>query len=239
MIWNKKFSNIDAKWYAISAKDSVAEVDIYDEIGFFGITASDFVKEIRGIDAELIRVRLNTPGGDVFDGLAIYNALRSHKAKVEVVIDGLAASMGSVIALAADEVKMADNAFYMIHNPWAVAIGDSQDMRKLADSLDKISGSMVEIYKKNSSLTEEQIIAAMDEETWYTAKEAQEAGFVSEVLESDEDFKASFDLGKFRNSPMNKNAVSEATEEQMIEEKDYQAQADMMRRRLRLAESEQ
>ena len=134
-------------WYSIqaAAKD-VAEVLIYDEISSWGITAENFVKDLQGVTAKTINLRINSPGGSVFDGTAIFNALRAHPAKVVSHIDGVAASIASIIALAADEVRMAENAFYMIHNAWGVAMGDGAEMRKMADILDKIAGTLAKTY---------------------------------------------------------------------------------------------
>jgi ATP-dependent protease ClpP protease subunit len=129
-------------WYAVVAKSAdEAEVMIYDEIGMFGVSAKQFVTDVKGIDAKRITVALNTPGGDVFDGIAIYNALRQHDATINVRIDGLAASCGSLIAMAGDTIEMAANAYLMIHNPWTFAVGDAADMRKQADVLDKLEGT--------------------------------------------------------------------------------------------------
>src|SRR5690606_25494897 len=135
--------------YRIEAKaDDRAEILIYDEIGAdpwtgTGIGADDFVRELRAIKAPRIDVRINSVGGSVFEGNAIYNALARHPAHVDVYIDGIAASIASVIAMAGDKIYIAANAHVMIHNPHGVVWGEAGDMRRMADTLDKIRGSLV------------------------------------------------------------------------------------------------
>lgn len=177
-----------------------AEIMLYDEISLWGVTAETFKRELDAIDSPVINLRLNSPGGDVFDSLAIYNALREHPAKIITHIDGLAASMASVIALAGDEVRMAENAFFMVHNPWAMVIGNADDLRKEADLLDKVAGSLVMAYTQKSGQSEDEITALMNEETWLNAEEAHEAGFVDEVVGEAKE-KASFDLSIYANVP--------------------------------------
>lgn len=169
-------------WFKIEAsKTDTAEILIYDEIGGFGIEAGKFVAALAEITASTIKVRLNTPGGSVFDGVAIFNALRQHPARIETHIDSLAASIGSIIALAGDTVEMAKNAYLMIHNPWALTMGDSAELRKTAALLDKIGGTLVQAYQDKTGASDEQITAWMNDETWFTAQEALEAGFVDEI----------------------------------------------------------
>lgn len=198
-------------WYRLEQKDDTAEVYIYDAIGFFGVEAQDFIRDLERITADSITLRINSPGGDVFDGSAIYNALLRHPAKVHVKIDGLAASMASVIALAGDTVEMAENAFYMIHNPWSFVIGDSAAMRKEADILDKITSTAVGIYARNSSLDETEVRAAMDAETWYTAEEAKAAGFIDTIFTGSQ-AKAQFNLSVFAHAPEGISAPPEGAD---------------------------
>lgn len=189
-------------WYEIknAAADDVAEVYIYDQIGenWFGegVTAKSFVEEINALKVARIDLHLNSPGGSVFDGVAIHNALLRHPAAVTTYIDGLAASIASVIALAGDKVVMADNALFMIHNPWGMAYGDSTEMRKYADTLDKIRDTLVNTYAAKTGMGRDEIVAALNAETWYTAQEAQAAGFADEVSEPLRAV-ASFDLSRF------------------------------------------
>lgn len=177
-------------WYAIraAAEDQAAEVLIYDEIGrdWFGegIGAEQFIRDIQAITAPTINVRINSMGGQVFDGLAIYNALQRHPSRVVTHVDGMAASIASVIALAGAEVHMAANAFIMIHDPHGVQFGNARDMRQFADQLDKVAGSLVKAYADKTGKTDEEVRAWMQAETWFNATEAEEAGFVDQVSES-------------------------------------------------------
>jgi ATP-dependent protease ClpP protease subunit len=186
-------------WYRIANKSSsVAEVMIYDEIGFFGVTAADFVKDLRGITADQIDLRLNTPGGDVFDGVAIYNALRDHAARVEVTVDGLAASAGSFIAQAGDRVVMNRGSQMMIHDAWGLTIGNADDMRQMADLLDKNTASIAGIYAERSGRPVDEWRDLMRAETWFDADEAVEAGLADEVAGRSAASRNSFDLSVFR-----------------------------------------
>lgn len=170
-------------WYSIEAKGETAQVWLYDEIGAWGIGAKDFIAELSGVKAKTIDLHVNSPGGEVFDGTAIYNALRRHPAKVTTYIDGLAASIASVIALAGDRVVAAANSLYMIHNPHGLVVGEAGDMRRTADLLDKVRETMVGTYAAKTKKGEDEIRALLDAESWFTAAEAVEAGFVDEVGE--------------------------------------------------------
>lgn len=175
-------------WYRIEAKADKAEIWIYEYIGedFWsggGVTAKNFQKDLSAIKASQIDLHINSPGGDVFDGITIYNLLKQHPATVTTYIDGLAASIASVIALAGDKVYMAENALFMIHNPWGFAMGDANDMRKTADLLDKIRGSMTTTYSSKTGKSDEEIIPLLDAETWMDAEEALAFGFVDEIAD--------------------------------------------------------
>ena len=177
-----------------------AEILIYDEIGFWGIQAADFMRALSQVDAKTIHVRINSPGGSVFDGIAIYNALREHPAHVVTHVDALAASIASVIALAGDEVKIAKNAFLMIHDPWTITIGNAEELRKDAGLLDKFAQTILGVYTAKSSEKPDEIKDLMRAETWLTADEALELGLVDEVVDTS-DVKASFDLSVFSHVP--------------------------------------
>ena len=157
-----------------------AEISIYDAIGSFDVNAKQFVDELKEINADTINLRINSPGGSVIDGNAMFNALQRHPAKVITHIDGLAASMASVIAMAGDEVHMADNALLMIHNPWTFSMGDADELRADADLLDKMSASILSAYGR-SQYEAEEIKDLMDAETWFTAQEAFDAGLVDHI----------------------------------------------------------
>ena len=160
--------------------NSSAEISIYDAIGGYDVNAKQFVDELKEINAEVINLRINSPGGSVIDGNAMFNALQRHPAKVVTHIDGLAASMASVLAMAGDEVHMADNALLMIHNPWTMSIGDADELRADAELLDKMSASILSAYGR-SQYEAEEIKDLMDAETWFTAQEAFDAGLVDHI----------------------------------------------------------
>lgn len=169
------------KWYEITAKAEAAEVWIYDEIGAWGIGAKQFISELNALKTPHIDLHVNSPGGDVFDGAAIFNALKRHPARVTSHIDGLAASIATIIALGGDEIRMAENALFMIHNPWGFAGGTAEQIRKTADVLDKVRSTMIGVYVSKSGQTEEQIVEWLDAETWMDSAEALSAGFVDEI----------------------------------------------------------
>lgn len=191
-------------WYSIQAKAEAdhADVLIYDYIGWGGVTAADFAKELQAVQAKTITVRLNTPGGDVFDGLAIHNSLRAHGATIKVKVDGLAASIGSIIAMAGSTITMGESAFLMIHNPWALIIGNAKDMRDMADTLDKIGSSLAGVYATRPNITKEQAQGWMNAETWFTADEAVAAGLADAVeTPPAADNRTQFDLSGYANVP--------------------------------------
>lgn len=181
-----------------------ATVYIYDEISWFGLSAEQLVKDINDLTAKTIHIRFNSPGGSVFDGTAVFNAIKQHKSKTVTHIDGLAASIASVIALASDEVRMAENAFLMIHDPWSIVIGNADAMREEADWLEKVGGVIAKTYMDKSGKEEEEILELMNDETWMTADEAKELGFIDKIDEIETDEKAQatlFDLSVFANVP--------------------------------------
>ena len=207
-------------WQMKALAQGEAEIWIYEMIGYDwwtggGITAKSFSDDLKALgDLNKIILRINSPGGDVFDGNAIYNILKSHQAEVEVHIDGLAASIASVIAMAGNKVIMPENAMIMIHNPWACGCGEADDLRKMADSLDKIRESIVATYLTRTSLSKEVLIQMMDDETWMTADEAVNNGFADEQVESVK-AAASFKMGYFKNVPEqfeNKSITEEPAE---------------------------
>lgn len=170
-------------WYSVKAKagDPSAEISIYDEIGFWGVTAAAFIGDLKKIDAKDITVFINSPGGSVFDGLAIYNALRQHPSNVTVKVMGVAASAASFIAMAGDKIVMPENAFMMVHNPMGGVFGNADEMRDWADTLDKIAASLISIYVARTGKSEDEIKTLLDAETWLTAAEAVEMGFADEM----------------------------------------------------------
>ena len=189
-------------WYSIEAKAGSKEADlfIYDTVGIWGVAANEFVKDLNSLDVSTINLRINSPGGNVFDGVAIYNALKKHDAKVITHIEALAASIASIIALAGDEVQIADNAFYMIHNPYTWAAGDAESMRKTANMLDKVTDSLIKTYTDKTGKSSAEIRQLMDDETWFNAEEAKEIGFADSITD-EEDVDAAFDLSLYNNVP--------------------------------------
>jgi len=191
----------------MAKKGTVGEIFIYDIIGagFFedGVTAKQFAKDLKALgDVETLNVYINSPGGSVFEGVAIHNIIARQKAKKVIQIDGLAASIASVIAMAGDEIQIAENGMMMIHNPWALAIGDAAEMRKMADALDKIAEAIRASYLSQTGMDEEEIVALMDAETWMSAADAVEMGFADSVIEAvDIAAMAKFDLSIFQNAP--------------------------------------
>lgn len=206
--------------YKVEAKADESTVYLFDEISWWGISAEQFVKDLNGISSSVINLHVNSPGGSVFDGVSIFNAIKNHKSKVVAHIDGLAASIASVIVMAADEVKMSENAFLMIHDPWSLVVGTSEDMRKEADLLDKVGGIIAKTYMDKTGKTEEEIKDYMAAETWFTAQDALDAGFI-DMIESDkkESKKAQsatvFDLSAFGNVP---DALKESKPEPTVRE---------------------
>ena len=202
-------------WYAISPKAEQTEISIFDEIGMWGVSAKQFISDLQRVPADhSILLRIHSPGGEVFDGNAIANALQ-RRGNVEVQIEGLAASMATVISLSGAPVKMAENGFYMIHNPWGMAMGDAAELRDQAELLDKIRLNMVNAYAAKSGQSAEQITEWMDAETWFTAAEAQAAGFIDEVTDSMAIAATANKftrLARFKNPPVNLTARAQQME---------------------------
>tara|TARA_R110000824_G_scaffold144529_2_gene312492 strand:+ start:546 stop:1538 length:993 start_codon:yes stop_codon:yes gene_type:complete len=208
-------------WYNIKnvAESNITEVMIYDEIGMYGVDAKSFIDDVKNLPKDTsVLLRINSPGGSVIDGLAIYDAVSRLPQKVTSRIEGIAASMASVIALAADEVIMSENSLYMIHNVWGGEVGDSDDLRKAADLMDKMGERLVNIYVSKSGQTEEQIRSWMDEETWFNSSEAVEAGFVN-LVEAPIKMAAKFDINKYdyKNKSIVENLFNNQNKENQME----------------------
>ncbi|WP_051767610.1 head maturation protease, ClpP-related [Amycolatopsis vancoresmycina] len=173
------------RWFSIkNAGGSTAEVYIYDEIGWYGVTAADFTAELNALGTiSKINLHVSSPGGDVFDSVAIYNSLRRHPATVTTYVDGLAASAASYIAMAGDKVLIEPNATFMIHEASGICLGNAADMRETATLLDRVSDTIAGIYAAAAGGTAAQWRAAMKKETWYTAEESVAAGLADAVLD--------------------------------------------------------
>lgn len=196
------------EWYRIqTAAKGPAQIHIFDEIGYFGVTASDFAADLAAVKGD-IEVHLNTPGGDMFDGIAIYNTLKQRSDLVSIVIDSLAASAGSFIAMAADpgHLFIGKSASMMIHDAFSMGIGNAQDLREFADMLDQQSDNIAGIYADRSGHPASQWREAMRAETWYVGQEAVDAGLADFVQGSvgalaAADLAATWDLSIFAKHP--------------------------------------
>jgi ATP-dependent Clp protease protease subunit len=153
------------------------------------VSAQSFHENLKALgDIQTLRVYINSSGGSVFEGQAIYSMLKRHPANIQVHIDGVAASIASVIAMAGDQIIMPSNAMIMIHNPWVLAYGNASELRKLADDLDKIRESLIAAYlnRPNLKMSREKLITMMNQETWLTAQESLELGLIDHVTEAKE-----------------------------------------------------
>ncbi|EPM5759625.1 ClpP-like prohead protease/major capsid protein fusion protein [Escherichia coli] len=170
-------------WFRMQAGgQGEADIYIYDEIGFWGVTAKQFISDLNALgDITHINLHINSPGGEVFEGIAIFNALRNHGAGITVYVDGVAASMASLIAMAGDTVIMPENAFMMIHKPWGISGGDAEKMRTYADRLDKLESVMVPVYAQKTGKTTDEIAVMLADETWMSGAECLAHGFADQV----------------------------------------------------------
>ena len=187
------------EWYKIKNKSSeVSDIYLFNDIGTFGITAQSFIDEIKQYEDRELNIHINSLGGEVFEGMAIYSIIQRRTSKTTVYIEGIAASIASVIALAADEVIMSENSLLMIHNAWGGTQGEAKDMRKQAEILEKITNEIAEVYVKKTKIPYNEIVEMMDEETWLTAEEAVALGFVDSISEPIK-VAAKYDVSKYKN----------------------------------------
>lgn len=199
-------------WFNFQAKTAdSAEVSIFDEIGMWGVTAKDFIACMKAHAGKTLTVCINSPGGSVFDALAIYNALRAHGSEVTVKVMGIAASAASLIAMAGDKIIMPENTFLMIHNPWSFAAGNADELRDTADTLDMIGSSLIKTYVARTGLSEEEIKQMLDAETWLNAADALAKGFATHV-EPSLKVAASYDVERF---PENIRAIFNAAADEL------------------------
>lgn len=201
----------DEHWYRIKAEiqaeKTVIEIYIYGEIGGWGITANQFIQDLKALDDGVspVVVAFNTNGGDLFDGMAIHNALKRLGERCTARIDALAASAGSVAACGAHRVVMASNSMLMIHNPWTWTSGDAEDLRRVADVLDQTLEAIIAAYKsKAPDIDDSELRRMVNDETWLTAQEALAFGLADEVG-SGVEVKACLGQGaamrRYRNTP--------------------------------------
>lgn len=186
-------SKTPTKYYQLVNNDTSADLYIFGDICAWawpelgeqsGVT---IVNQLKELDVDTINVHINSYGGDVSEGLAIYNVLREHKAQIVTICDGFACSAASVVFMAGDRRVMQPASLLMIHNAWTVAMGNAAQLRKTADDIETITQASVEAYKKVVTISEEEIKALMDAETWILPKDAVEYGFATEIDDEDED----------------------------------------------------
>lgn len=176
------------------------DVIVSDDI-WGGVSALSFVKDLAAIQSPKINIRINSPGGDVFAARAIESAIRNHKSEIVAHIDGYAASAASYVALAADNVKMSDGAFLMIHKAWSISMGNSEDMLSMAAFLEKIDEVLVETYVSKTGNDSSQVRDWMKAETWFNAEEALDNGFVDEIVKSKVKAKNQWNLSAYAKPP--------------------------------------
>jgi ATP-dependent protease ClpP protease subunit len=195
-------------------KANSAEIYIYDDVGpsSWGLVGADWIKdELAAYGKELpVNVYLNSNGGDVFEGIAIYNLLKRHPGEVTVHVDGLAASIASLIAMAGDEIIMNRNTQLMIHKPWAFTAGNADELRKLADLIDKTENdSLVSVYRDRTGLDQSVLADMLLEETWLSAEEALELGFITKIHENKSRSSDSVKSGNQRFDPLKAVTLSD------------------------------
>lgn len=183
--WNREVRS------AFTEDQEDRSISVYDVIGYDywtgeGVTAKRVAGALRSLGAGPVTVNINSPGGDMFEGLAIYNLLREHKGEVTVKVVGLAASAASIIAMAGDTVQIARAAFFMVHNGWVIAAGNRNDFREIADWLEPFDAAMADIYVARSGMADKEARRLMDAESWIGGSDAIERGLADELLPSDQ-----------------------------------------------------
>ncbi|WP_257286181.1 head maturation protease, ClpP-related [Endozoicomonas sp. SESOKO1] len=173
---------------------------------WWGIDAESFVREVNGLDVDTLNIRINSPGGDVFTARAMQTALAQHPAHVVVHVDGLAASAATFLAMGANEVRISDGAFFMIHQGWAFMMGNADELREHAELLDAIDDSIAKTYATRTGLSYEQVMAMMAAETWMSGQQAVDNGFADRIMDGIADTEPSidnkvFDLSAYQHPP--------------------------------------
>ena len=181
------------KYFQLTQKEDAADLYIFGDIEKWayepageqsGVT---IVNQLKALNVQNINVHINSYGGDVSEGLAIYNVLREHPARITTICDGFACSAASVVFMAGDKRVMSPASLLMIHNAWTIAMGNAEALRKTADDIETITQASVETYKRNAKISEEEIKALMDAETWILPKDAVAYGFATDIDDDDED----------------------------------------------------
>lgn len=220
---DKVFKNLitSRKWFNIEDKSDTAEVFIYDVIGssFWeeGVTPKAFMEEIKKVKASKIDLHINSPGGSVYDGFAIYQFLCNLDKEVTGIVDAMAASIASVILMACDKIIVPETSTIMIHDPWGIVIGGSESLRKEADELDRIKGQIADVYVARTGQDRKKIDSLMLNETYMTGKEAFEMKFADEVVENKKLAACAFDLDMFDNLPQHLKQISIANNKRSLE----------------------
>jgi ATP-dependent Clp protease, protease subunit len=193
------FAKAQGRSFAKKSESGATIIDLFDEIGAYGVSAKDFRAQLNDVAGNIV-LRINSPGGDVFDGIAIHNSLLAHDGHIRVEVTGVAASAASIIAMAGDEVAIAENAFLMIHNAWSLTIGNADDHAETSDLLGQIDHSLASTYAKRTGQDIRVMKAMMDEETWLGSADAKSNGFVTEIIAS-RSANARFDMSVYANAP--------------------------------------
>jgi len=191
--WYKMFAKVEGK-------SNVAMLEIYDVITPWGV--NDLISQIKAMNADEIRVFINSPGGDVFSGMALSNALKSSNSKIKTYVTGLAASAASVIAMAGQEIIIYENSYIMCHCAWSMSIGSAEELLATVNILEKLDNTIVDIYAKKTGKDKGEILSMMKAETWFNSAEAHAYGLVDLVLK-DENAKGAmaFDLSAYASTP--------------------------------------
>lgn len=206
------------EWFNIqNVSDDTTEILLFDYIGWPFVESRDFVSELGKIDSKNIVIKINSPGGDVWDAVAIYQAIKNHPSKPVTRIESLAASAASFIAMAGHKKQAYKNTMMMIHEPMTGVWGNQYDYMEVADILKQISENMVDMYADNTSIGKKEIREMLKAETWLNAKSAKEKGFIDTILEAGKPVKADFDLSFFANLPEEFKAESGKTKQPLTE----------------------
>lgn len=189
--------------FNITAQDAGTRIDLYDVIDdYYGVSAQAFVTALNNVKDGDIALHINSPGGDVFAARTMVAAIAAHPSKITAYVDGLAASAASYVALACDSVVMQSGAMMMVHRASAIVWGNSEDMVNMADLLDKIDGTIVDDYVRKTGKSKDEMLALMTAETWMTAEEAKEHGFVDSIVKNEKGkAKNIWKLDAFANAP--------------------------------------
>jgi len=214
-------ANIErGKGLTVKSQDEETHIYLYDAIGgWWGVEAQEFVKELNLANTPKIILHINCPGGDVFDARAMMTAIKQHKSEITAQIDGLCASAATFLSTACAKVTMAKGSLYMIHEGWTLVVGNKSELIKTADLLKKVDDSQVDDFRSKTGQEVDQISTWMREETWFTAEEAKEYGFVDEIIgeseEAGEQASSKWNLSAYENAPKPKPKKNESLDQQV------------------------